>query len=307
MATSGVHESWMQRAIELALRAQGQTDPNPIVGSVIIHDDQIIGEGYHERAGGAHAEVAAIEDARKSDAVFPQSTLYVTLEPCSTHGRTGPCVDAIAREKIQKVVIGTLDPNPAHQGRGIQILQRMGVEVESGVLNDRCEALNPEFNTRMIKASHGFPMIWSGGQTGVDQAALDWALEKNILHGGWCPQGRLAEDGTIPLQYHLRECSSGEYAVRTQWNVEDSDATLIISPDPELKGGSLLTLECAQKAMKPSFIHCPSRASGFLAEWLQAIRPAVLNVAGPRVSEWQNGPDVTRQVLDYLLNPNRSV
>jgi hypothetical protein len=134
--------------------------------------------------------------------------------------------------------------------------------------------------------------IVSGGQTGVDRAALDWAIERNLPHGGWCPQGRLAEDGTIDLKYELTETQSATYEERTELNVRDSDATAIFTIDPQLKRGSLWTLSCAQKYQKP-WIHLilsdDRQLAGAIAqrlsEFLQKYSVRILNIAGSRESE----------------------
>jgi hypothetical protein len=132
--------------------------------------------------------------------------------------------------------------------------------------------------------------IISGGQTGADRAALDVAAERGLQAGGWVPRGRLAEDGPIPAQYAgLVETESSDPAVRTLRNVRDSDATLIVSHGPPA-GGSLLTLEAARRIRKP-MLHldvqqlAPDKAAALLLEWLAAVDPAVLNVAGPRAGE----------------------
>lgn len=145
---NNIHEQYIKLAIKLAKKAEGLTSPNPIVGAVLVRDGKIIGTGYHHRAGLPHAEIEAINDARRngySDKI-PGSTIYVTLEPCSTHGKTPPCVDAIIREKIKFVVYGATDPNPAHAGRGKKILMDAGVKVIDGILATECELLNPGFN-----------------------------------------------------------------------------------------------------------------------------------------------------------------
>jgi len=134
----------MRRALELARRAWGRTHPNPMVGAVITEDGVIVAEGFHAAAGQPHAEVAAIRALGrppKADAV-----LHVTLEPCCTHGRTPPCVDAILRAGFRTVVVGATDPNPAHAGKGIALLRQAGVAVVEGVLRDECAALNLVFN-----------------------------------------------------------------------------------------------------------------------------------------------------------------
>lgn len=136
-------QQWMQRALELARLGLGTTSPNPPVGCVIICNNQIIGEGYHEVAGEAHAERRAISDAlaRGNAHLFPESTLYVTLEPCSSEGRTGACTDAIIESGIPNVVYGSTDPDMRHQGRADALLEAAGVSVTSGVCKEACDRL----------------------------------------------------------------------------------------------------------------------------------------------------------------------
>src|SRR5688572_1582631 len=112
----------MRRTLALAKRAFGRTSPNPMVGALLVHNGKIVGEGFHRRAGLPHAEIEAIRAAKAAGKTIKGSTLYVSLEPCSTTGRTGPCTEAIVREGIAEVVIGAVDPNPAHSGRGLQKL-----------------------------------------------------------------------------------------------------------------------------------------------------------------------------------------
>ena len=134
----------MRRAIELARQAWGHTHPNPLVGSVIVEDGQVVAEGFHAKDGGPHAERVAL--ANLGRAPKPGATLYVTLEPCSTHGRTGACCDAIRVAGLKRVVAGATDPNPAHAGKGFELLRAAGVEVVAGVLERECTDLNLIFN-----------------------------------------------------------------------------------------------------------------------------------------------------------------
>ncbi len=137
-------ESRMRLALSLARRAWGRTHPNPLVGAIVYAPDgSLVGEGFHERAGGPHAEVHALRAAGER---ARGGTLYVTLEPCSTHGRTPPCTEAIIGAGIRRVVIGATDPNPAHAGRGLDILRSAGLEVIGGVLADECGDINLIFN-----------------------------------------------------------------------------------------------------------------------------------------------------------------
>lgn len=135
---------FMNRAVRLAKRAFGMTSPNPLVGAVIVKNGRIIGEGWHKRCGGPHAEVEAIRSLRKP-ALAEGATIYVTLEPCSTFGRTPPCCEAIIEHKFKRVVIGCIDPNPRHAGRAVARLQECGIEVVTGVAQKACEALNTAF------------------------------------------------------------------------------------------------------------------------------------------------------------------
>lgn len=135
-------EKYMRRAIELAKCGLGFTNPNPLVGAVIVKDDKIIGEGYHAEYGGLHAERNAIASLKQS---AEGATIYVTLEPCCHYGKTPPCTDAIIENKIARVVIGSRDPNPKVAGKGAAILRENGIVVEEDFLRDECDELNDVF------------------------------------------------------------------------------------------------------------------------------------------------------------------
>ena len=145
------HERFMKAALREALRWTGCTSPNPVVGAVIVKGGQILARGAHERAGHPHAEVMALRNLSTLSAEQHArgATLYVTLEPCCTHGRTPPCTEAILNAGFARVVIGALDPNPLHAGRAVQILQARGVEVLVGVLEADCAAANRAFFKRI--------------------------------------------------------------------------------------------------------------------------------------------------------------
>ena len=141
-------EKFMQRCIQLAKNGQLNAKPNPMVGAVIVHNGRIIGEGYHVRCGLAHAEVNAFASVRAEDeALLPESTIYVSLEPCSHYGKTPPCADLIIEKGVRRVVVGCIDEFAEVQGRGIQKLRDAGIEVEVGVLEDECKPLNRRFFT----------------------------------------------------------------------------------------------------------------------------------------------------------------
>ncbi|HLP06551.1 MAG TPA: bifunctional diaminohydroxyphosphoribosylaminopyrimidine deaminase/5-amino-6-(5-phosphoribosylamino)uracil reductase RibD [Opitutaceae bacterium] len=143
------HEAFMRRALELARRAWGATHPNPMVGALIVEDGAIVAEGFHAKAGEPHAEIMALRALGRKPAA--DATLYVTLEPCCTHGRTPPCTDAIVAAGLKRVVVGATDPNPAHAGHGFEVLRAAGVEVITGVLAEDCADLNLIFNHWIVR------------------------------------------------------------------------------------------------------------------------------------------------------------
>jgi diaminohydroxyphosphoribosylaminopyrimidine deaminase / 5-amino-6-(5-phosphoribosylamino)uracil reductase len=143
MSTS---HKFMQRCLDLALLGMGEVAPNPMVGCVIVHDGIIIGEGYHQRIGGPHAEVNAIHSVKNTE-LLAQSILYVSLEPCAHFGKTPPCSDLIIECRIPKVVIGTVDPFATVAGKGIERMQAAGIEVEVSILQVECRNLNRRFFT----------------------------------------------------------------------------------------------------------------------------------------------------------------
>lgn len=145
----------------------------------------------------------------------------------------------------------------------------------------------------------------SGGQTGADRAALDFAIARGLPHGGWCPCGRLAEDGIIPARYQLTETPTADFAQRTEWNVRDSDATVIFSLQPLLTGGSRLTAEFAQQYAKPC-LHLSRERDGLtaarkLAAFIRKHRIRTLNVAGPRQSQEPEIGAFARAILETAL------
>ena len=135
-------ESYIRLAIEIAKKGAGRVSPNPLVGAVVVKNERILGAGFHEKFGGKHAEINAIEKAKES---IEGATLFVNLEPCSHYGKTPPCVDRIISEKIKRVVIGTLDMNPLTSGIGVKKLKSAGIDVKVGILEKECIGLNKFF------------------------------------------------------------------------------------------------------------------------------------------------------------------
>ena len=159
-------ELYMMRCLQLAVMAEGQTSPNPMVGAVVVHDGKIIGEGYHHRAGEPHAEPNAIASV-KDESLLKEATMYVSLEPCSHWGKTPPCADLIVRKGLKKVVIATLDPNPKVAGRGVKILQDAGIEVVVGVLEEEARWLNRRFMTVQEKHRPYVILKWAETADGI--------------------------------------------------------------------------------------------------------------------------------------------
>src|SRR5471030_3272280 len=163
MSPHSEHEPFMRRALEVARSVWGTTHPNPMVGALIVEDGRIVAEGATAPDGGPHAERLAL--LARGKVPRPGATLYVTLEPCSTDGRTGACTDAIVAAGIKHVVVGATDPNPAHAGRGFDVLRAAGVEVVAGVLERECADLNLIFNHWITS---GGPLIAAKAATTLD-------------------------------------------------------------------------------------------------------------------------------------------
>jgi len=152
MVDARTDEQFMRMALREASKGVGHTSPNPAVGAVIVQGGKLIARGFHRCAGLPHAEIEALNQTRHARG----ATLYVTLEPCSTHSRTPPCVEAIIAAGIARVVIGAIDPNPAHAGRAVQLLKKAGIAVTAGVLGEACAALNRSFNKWIVT---GLPFV----------------------------------------------------------------------------------------------------------------------------------------------------
>jgi diaminohydroxyphosphoribosylaminopyrimidine deaminase/5-amino-6-(5-phosphoribosylamino)uracil reductase len=158
-----IHEKYISRCIALAKNGLGTTYPNPMVGSVIVYEDKIIGEGWHKKAGEPHAEVNAVNSV-KDKSLLKKATIYVSLEPCSHFGKTPPCCDLIIKNKIPNVVIGTIDPNSMVAGNGIKKLIEAGINVTIGILEEECNELNKRFFTFHQKKRPFIILKWAQSQ-----------------------------------------------------------------------------------------------------------------------------------------------
>ncbi len=178
-------ERYMRRAIELAALAAGKTNPNPMVGAVVVKNNKIIGEGYHQYIGGLHAERNALANCTES----PEgATIYVTLEPCCHYGKTPPCTEAIIENKLAKVVIGSSDPNPKVAGKGAKLLREAGIEVEEDFLREECDTLNPVFfhyiQNKMPYVALKYAMT-ADGKIAVNSGESQWItgeIARNHVH-----------------------------------------------------------------------------------------------------------------------------
>jgi diaminohydroxyphosphoribosylaminopyrimidine deaminase/5-amino-6-(5-phosphoribosylamino)uracil reductase len=179
-------EKWMRVALREARRGVGKTSPNPAVGAAIVSaGGKLLAKGWHRAAGCAHAEVEAIRRLAKPG-LAREATMYVTLEPCSTHGRTPPCVEAIIGAEFARVVVGAIDPNPAHAGRGLEKLREAGIEVVAGVLADEAAAINRGFNQWIVT---GKPFVIA-----KCALSLDGRIARLPAEGAWLSSERSRAD-----------------------------------------------------------------------------------------------------------------
>jgi len=198
-------EIFMLRALELAELGKGRVSPNPMVGCVIVHNGHIIGEGYHQVYGGPHAEPNAINSV-KNHTLIPESTVYVTLEPCAHWGKTPPCANLLVEKKVKKVVIGTLDSNPLVGGKGAQILKDAGIEVTSGVLDRKVREQNKRFFTFMERKRPYVILKWAQTKDGFiarenyDSKWISNAYSRQLVHR-WRSEEDAIMVGTLTAKY----------------------------------------------------------------------------------------------------------
>ena len=217
-----IHQQYIERCIELARRGAGSVAPNPMVGAVLVHNNRIIGEGWHQQYGQTHAEVNCIASVKEADKSFiSQSVLYVSLEPCSHFGKTPPCTDLIIRNKIPKVVIGCRDPFKEVDGRGIEKLKAAGIEVVPGVMEQECKELNKRFFTFHTKQRPHIILKWA-------QTADGFMASPNPSAGG----------GSAPQRQRLLISNAYSNRLVHQWRSEEA-AILVgtntaLADDPEL-------------------------------------------------------------------------
>ena len=180
-------ELYMRRALELAERGLGSASPNPMVGCVVVNNGVIIGEGWHQKFGEAHAEVNAIASV-KNQSLLATSTIYLTLEPCSFMGKTPACTDLLIKHRVKKVIIAAIDPNPRVSGNGIERLQQAGVEVTVGLLGKKAAALNRRFNVNITQSRPYVILKWAETADGFlarenhDSKWISNELSRQLVH-----------------------------------------------------------------------------------------------------------------------------
>ena len=173
-------EAYMKRCLQLAAKGMGNVAPNPMVGCVIVYQDKIIGEGYHQKYGEAHAEVNAI-NAVEDKELLKNATLYVNLEPCAHYGKTPPCADLIIEHKIHYVIIGSIDTNSLVAGKGIEKLAKAGIDVKIGVLEKECKELNKRFFTFYDKKRPYITLKWAQTKNGfIDNKRTEDTIGKAL-------------------------------------------------------------------------------------------------------------------------------
>ncbi|MFP4487843.1 MAG: bifunctional diaminohydroxyphosphoribosylaminopyrimidine deaminase/5-amino-6-(5-phosphoribosylamino)uracil reductase RibD [Bacteroidales bacterium] len=229
---------YMERALELASMATGNTSPNPLVGAVIIAGDRIIGEGYHTAAGRPHAEIMAINSV-KDKSLLKESSMYVSLEPCSHHGRTPPCAERIKQEGIPEVIIACKDPNPDVSGRGTDILRQAGVKVRMAVLEDEARVINRRFITYHEKGRPYIILKWAQSfdgyldrlRAGSTLRGPNWitGVEEQILVHKW----RTEEDAILIGD---RTACNDDPGLDARLWAGSSPRRFVLSEMPELPG-----------------------------------------------------------------------
>jgi diaminohydroxyphosphoribosylaminopyrimidine deaminase/5-amino-6-(5-phosphoribosylamino)uracil reductase len=275
---------FMERCLELALKAEGMTYPNPVVGSVIVHQGKIIGEGYHLKAGSPHAEVMAIESV-KDKGLLASSTIYVNLEPCSHFGKTPPCTDLIISHKIPEVVVGTKDTSDKVSGKGLSKLRAGGCKVVVGVAEDECRRINRRFFTFHEKNRPYITLKWAQSADGFidikrkkdDNPGPGWITGKSerILVHRWraSEQAILAGAETVRIDNPLLN-------VR-EWKGNNPVRIILTG------SGSLPNMPAMNNLIGPQVIF--------------SFYPEKINLPGSVVVKLNNHESSAIQILDYLF------
>jgi len=250
MDTLSIDKMYMSRCLELAQNGQGNVAPNPMVGALIVHNGRIIGEGYHIKYGDIHAEIAAINSV-KDKSLLKESTLYLSLEPCSHFGKTPPCTDTIIAVGIPRIIIATIDVNPKVMGRGIEILRKAGREVIVGVMEDEARDLNRRFFTFQTKKRPYIILKWAQTLDGFidanrepeEQIAPIWItneLSRSLVHR-WRSEEQAILIGTKTVEKDNPKLNVRDWSGRTPTRVI-IDRKLRLPIDANVFDGSIPTL-----------------------------------------------------------------
>ncbi len=229
---------YMQRALTLARKGVGKVAPNPMVGCVIVFENQIIGEGYHHKFGGPHAEVVAINSVTNKSKL-ENADVYVTLEPCSHFGKTPPCADLLVQHKVKRVIIGSKDPNPKVAGRGIKRLEEAGIEVMTGVLNEEEALLNKRFRCYFTKKRPYIILKWAQtedgflGRENFDSKWISDEYSRQLVHK------YRSEEQAILVGYNTVIYDSPRLDVR-DWS-GNNPVRIILDPGAMLDSKQLMT------------------------------------------------------------------
>jgi diaminohydroxyphosphoribosylaminopyrimidine deaminase/5-amino-6-(5-phosphoribosylamino)uracil reductase len=240
-----IDEIFMRRAVELASLGQGHVSPNPLVGAVIVHQGKIVGEGWHKKYGGPHAEVNAVNSVIDKN-ILKESTVYVTLEPCSHFGKTPPCADLLIANNVKKVVVANVDPNPIVNGSGLHKLRASGMEVITGILDKEGRKLNKRFFTFIEKQRPYIVLKWAETSDGFiarknfDSKWISDEFSRQLVH-----KWRTEEDALL-VGMRTAQNDNPQLNVR-DWSGRDPvriviDRFLKLSPKLNLFDGSQKTL-----------------------------------------------------------------
>ena len=216
-------EKYMARCLQLARHGELTTAPNPMVGAVIVHEGRIIGEGWHRQYGGPHAEVNAIRSVRPEDqALLRESTIYVSLEPCSHWGKTPPCAELLVEKGLRRVVVGCLDPNEKVAGRGIRRLREAGAEVVVGVLERECWWLNRKFMTWHTLHRPWITLKWAESADGFIDRRRESRADGDPVH--------FSTPWTQTLVHRLRATHEAILVGRRTWELDQPSLTTRLWP-----------------------------------------------------------------------------
>lgn len=265
------HSLYMKRCLQLAALGAGKVAPNPMVGSVLVYQDRIIGEGYHEQYGKAHAEVNCLASVKEENRLYiPDSTLYVSLEPCAHFGKTPPCADLIIRNGIRKVVIAIRDPFDAVDGKGIEKLQQAGVEVVLGIEQEAARELNKRFLTFHETHRPYIVLKWAESRNGAiatkdkKPASISSAQTNRLVHQWRAEEAAILVGATTALM--------DDPSLTVRWVAGKNPVRLLI--DPELKVPGTNRLFSGEAPTVVYNYHQSAQKEGI--EWVQLDRQTPL-------------------------------